>query len=202
MAPTAVHQLAAMALRQQGEGLAQRAAELGRSSGLMLRCFSAQAPSRQLAASLAEHAAARGGTGGGGAGLPALRRLFSSTAAGVSPGAAAAAAAAAAGAAARRAAPAYESLCAGLPESARRQLTWWLGTCSAWVFSMVVLGGVTRLTRSGLSMTEWRFGGERPPLTQVRAWAGRCRAQYSPRPVQPALWAAAACAACPPRAPA
>lgn len=41
-----------------------------------------------------------------------------------------------------------------------------MGTCSAWVFSMVVLGGVTRLTRSGLSMTEWKFAGERPPLTQ------------------------------------
>ena len=32
-----------------------------------------------------------------------------------------------------------------------------------WVFSMVVLGGVTRLTRSGLSMTDWRFEWERPP---------------------------------------
>ena len=34
---------------------------------------------------------------------------------------------------------------------------------------MVVLGGVTRLTRSGLSMTDWKFSGERPPRTQVRA---------------------------------
>jgi cytochrome c oxidase assembly protein subunit 15 len=31
---------------------------------------------------------------------------------------------------------------------------------------MVVVGGITRLTRSGLSMTEWKFTGERPPLTQ------------------------------------
>jgi len=30
---------------------------------------------------------------------------------------------------------------------------------------MVVLGGATRLTRSGLSMTDWRFAFERPPLT-------------------------------------
>ena len=32
---------------------------------------------------------------------------------------------------------------------------------------MVVLGGVTRLTRSGLSMTDWKFTGEKPPRTQV-----------------------------------
>eukprot|EP00884_Botryococcus_braunii_P004339 jgi/Botrbrau1/13906/Bobra.0017s0013.1 len=54
---------------------------------------------------------------------------------------------------------------AGLPREAQRALAWWLGGCSAWVFSMVVLGGVTRLTRSGLSMTDWKFTGERPPLS-------------------------------------
>lgn len=31
----------------------------------------------------------------------------------------------------------------------------------------VVLGGVTRLTRSGLSMTDWKFTGEKPPRSQV-----------------------------------
>ena len=41
---------------------------------------------------------------------------------------------------------------------------WLVGGC-AWVFSMVVLGGVTRLTRSGLSMTDWKFEWERPPTT-------------------------------------
>lgn len=51
------------------------------------------------------------------------------------------------------------ALSRGLSDSARRQLSWWLGSCSAWVFSMVVLGGVTRLTRSGLSMTDWKFTG-------------------------------------------
>jgi len=34
------------------------------------------------------------------------------------------------------------------------------------VFTMVVVGGITRLTRSGLSMVEWKFTGEKPPLTQ------------------------------------
>ncbi|XP_062081333.1 cytochrome c oxidase assembly protein COX15-like [Humulus lupulus] len=41
-------------------------------------------------------------------------------------------------------------------------MTLWL---AAWVFSMVVLGGVTRLTRSGLSMTDWKFSGGLPPLS-------------------------------------
>lgn len=34
---------------------------------------------------------------------------------------------------------------------------------------MVVLGGVTRLTRSGLSMTDWKLTGERPPLS-LKDW--------------------------------
>ncbi|KAH6811667.1 cytochrome c oxidase 15 [Perilla frutescens var. frutescens] len=41
----------------------------------------------------------------------------------------------------------------------------WLFASSAWVFSMVILGGVTRLTRSGLSMTDWKFTGGLPPLS-------------------------------------
>merc|ERR1719393_513857 len=31
---------------------------------------------------------------------------------------------------------------------------------------MVVVGGITRLTKSGLSMTKWKFVGTLPPLTQ------------------------------------
>ncbi|GFP84963.1 cytochrome c oxidase assembly protein cox15 [Phtheirospermum japonicum] len=41
----------------------------------------------------------------------------------------------------------------------------WLFVSAAWVFSMVILGGVTRLTRSGLSMTDWKFTGSLPPLS-------------------------------------
>ncbi|UPR02799.1 heme A synthase [Chloropicon primus] len=52
----------------------------------------------------------------------------------------------------------------GMSSTSRKWVGGWLGLCSAWVFSMVVLGGITRLTRSGLSMTEWKFAGERPPL--------------------------------------
>ncbi|XP_057440950.1 cytochrome c oxidase assembly protein COX15-like [Lotus japonicus] len=41
----------------------------------------------------------------------------------------------------------------------------WLFGSAAWVFSMVLLGGLTRLTRSGLSMTDWKFTGGLPPLS-------------------------------------
>ena len=60
-----------------------------------------------------------------------------------------------------------DALGSGLSPGARRALTVWLGGCAGWVFSMVVLGGMTRLTRSGLSMTDWKFTGERAPRTQV-----------------------------------
>lgn len=46
----------------------------------------------------------------------------------------------------------------------------WLLACLATVLLMIAVGGVTRLTRSGLSITEWRpITGIVPPLTQ-EAW--------------------------------
>jgi cytochrome c oxidase assembly protein subunit 15 len=51
---------------------------------------------------------------------------------------------------------------------ARRQVALWLLVCCALVFAMVVVGGVTRLTRSGLSIVEWQpLIGAIPPLTQA-----------------------------------
>src|SRR5215203_2820469 len=42
---------------------------------------------------------------------------------------------------------------------------------AALVFAMVVVGGITRLTESGLSITEWKpVSGAIPPLTQAD-WA-------------------------------
>ncbi|XP_041991859.1 cytochrome c oxidase assembly protein COX15-like isoform X2 [Salvia splendens] len=38
----------------------------------------------------------------------------------------------------------------------------WLFVSAAWVYSMVVLGGVTRLAKSGLPMTDWKFTGRLP----------------------------------------
>jgi cytochrome c oxidase assembly protein subunit 15 len=48
-----------------------------------------------------------------------------------------------------------------------RAVAWWLLACCALVFAMVVVGGVTRLTHSGLSITEWQpIVGTLPPLSQ------------------------------------
>jgi cytochrome c oxidase assembly protein subunit 15 len=44
----------------------------------------------------------------------------------------------------------------------------WLLACAALIFAMVVVGGVTRLTRSGLSIVEWKpITGVIPPVTQA-----------------------------------
>ncbi len=44
----------------------------------------------------------------------------------------------------------------------------WLLSCCALVFAMVVVGGVTRLTDSGLSIVEWQpIVGTMPPITQA-----------------------------------
>ncbi|KAM2852020.1 hypothetical protein PS2_028058 [Malus domestica] len=48
---------------------------------------------------------------------------------------------------------------------AQKMVGIWLFGSAAWVFSMVILGGITRLTRSGLSMTDWKFTGSLPPLS-------------------------------------
>ena len=54
-----------------------------------------------------------------------------------------------------------------LDDSARRQVAAWLLLCCAMIFAMVILGGATRLTGSGLSMVEWDpIFGVVPPLNQ------------------------------------
>ena len=51
-----------------------------------------------------------------------------------------------------------------------RQVATWLLFCAAVIFGMILLGGVTRLTNSGLSMVEWKpLVGVIPPLTE-QAW--------------------------------
>ena len=46
-----------------------------------------------------------------------------------------------------------------------RAVALWLLACAALVFAMVVVGGVTRLTGSGLSITEWKpIMGALPPM--------------------------------------
>ncbi|KAI9637123.1 putative cytochrome c oxidase biogenesis-related protein [Dioszegia hungarica] len=49
-----------------------------------------------------------------------------------------------------------------------RSLPNWLFGCSALVFGIVVIGGLTRLTESGLSITEWEpFTGILPPISNA-----------------------------------
>ncbi len=52
--------------------------------------------------------------------------------------------------------------------ASRRQIAFWLFICSAMVFATLVVGGVTRLTHSGLSIVEWQpLVGALPPLSQA-----------------------------------
>jgi cytochrome c oxidase assembly protein subunit 15 len=56
------------------------------------------------------------------------------------------------------------------PIDRRRTIGVWLLAVAGMVFAMVVLGGFTRLTESGLSMVDWRpLTGWLPPLSQ-EAW--------------------------------
>lgn len=51
-----------------------------------------------------------------------------------------------------------------------RQLAIWLLACAVVIYAMILLGGVTRLTESGLSMVEWRpIMGIVPPIGEA-AW--------------------------------
>ncbi len=55
----------------------------------------------------------------------------------------------------------------GATGAARNPIAAWLLACCGLVFAMVVLGGVTRLTRSGLSIVEWQpLVGTLPPLSE------------------------------------
>jgi cytochrome c oxidase assembly protein subunit 15 len=63
--------------------------------------------------------------------------------------------------------PAVAAAAAGNPAAAgsHRGVAAWLLVCCALVFVMVVVGGVTRLTHSGLSITEWQpIVGTLPPI--------------------------------------
>lgn len=53
--------------------------------------------------------------------------------------------------------------------ASQRPVALWLLTCCALIFAMVVVGGVTRLTRSGLSIVEWApIMGAIPPLNATQ----------------------------------
>jgi cytochrome c oxidase assembly protein subunit 15 len=53
--------------------------------------------------------------------------------------------------------------------AANRAIAVWLLICCALVFAVIVVGGVTRLTHSGLSITEWQpIVGTLPPLSDAQ----------------------------------
>lgn len=54
-----------------------------------------------------------------------------------------------------------------LTRATHRPIAAWLLVCCAMVFLMIVLGGLTRLTESGLSMVEWRPLSVLPPMTEA-----------------------------------
>lgn len=56
-----------------------------------------------------------------------------------------------------------------LPEPHRRAVRAWLWSIAAMTLGIIVIGGITRLTLSGLSIVEWRpFTGIVPPLNEVQ----------------------------------
>jgi heme a synthase len=63
-------------------------------------------------------------------------------------------------------ATATDSLTPAARASFDRAIAWWLVACAAMIFLMVLIGGITRLTESGLSITEWQpVEGVLPPLS-------------------------------------
>jgi heme a synthase len=59
-----------------------------------------------------------------------------------------------------------------MPDRSSRAITLWLWVVAALVFLIVIVGGATRLTDSGLSITEWHpVTGILPPLSEA-AWLG------------------------------
>jgi cytochrome c oxidase assembly protein subunit 15 len=66
---------------------------------------------------------------------------------------------------------AYSNAAGRAAQPSRRAVAIWLLVCCAMIFATLVIGGITRLTESGLSITEWKpISGVLPPLSEA-AWA-------------------------------
>jgi cytochrome c oxidase assembly protein subunit 15 len=58
----------------------------------------------------------------------------------------------------------------GMDQRSQKQVAVWLLLCCTMLFTLVVVGGITRLTHSGLSIVEWQpLVGTLPPLSE-QAW--------------------------------
>ncbi|EME88320.1 uncharacterized protein MYCFIDRAFT_213244 [Pseudocercospora fijiensis CIRAD86] len=67
------------------------------------------------------------------------------------------------------------------PDTSSRAAAYWLLASAASVFGIVIFGGLTRLTESGLSITEWRpVTGSFPPRSQEHWEAEFARYKLSP----------------------
>ncbi|MCC6531592.1 MAG: COX15/CtaA family protein [Burkholderiales bacterium] len=56
-----------------------------------------------------------------------------------------------------------------MDRSTRIRVAAWLFACCVLLFTMIVIGGITRLTRSGLSIVEWQpIAGALPPLNEAQ----------------------------------
>jgi len=68
---------------------------------------------------------------------------------------------------------------------APRAVATWLLVCCALVFGLIVVGGVTRLTHSGLSITEWQpILGTLPPLSESQWNEAFAKYQVTPEYLQ------------------
>ena len=68
---------------------------------------------------------------------------------------------------------------------APRVVATWLLVCCALVFALIVVGGVTRLTHSGLSITEWQpIVGTLPPLSESQWNEAFAKYQATPEYLQ------------------
>src|ERR1700726_3063575 len=68
---------------------------------------------------------------------------------------------------------------------APRVVATWLLVCCALVFALIVVGGVTRLTHSGLSITEWQpIVGTLPPLSESQWNEAFAKYQVTPEYLQ------------------
>src|ERR1043165_5254292 len=59
-----------------------------------------------------------------------------------------------------------------ISSSSNKSVIYWLLTGCLLIYILVVIGGLTRLTHSGLSITDWSFMGSVPPLNE-QMWQER-----------------------------
>ena len=69
-----------------------------------------------------------------------------------------------------------------IPESRRRQIRIWLWSIAACTVAVLVVGGITRLTLSGLSIVDWQpIMGVIPPLGEAQWQETFARYQQFPQ---------------------